>query len=282
MAVGENRQLKHEPGSLVLEIQAGLKRLERRDWFMWVGAVVVMLVLTLAVVSLTLPSLFPGEDSFFRFNMRQAVRGLVALVLLFNVYTIYQQILIKRLRRQLAVQLEAVVELSGRADEFHKLSVQDPLTGLYNRRFADQRLTEEISRSERQGHPLSVLMIDLDRFKQVNDKLGHMAGDTVLKEFSERLRRAVRYSDLPVRAGGDEFMVILTDCRVDQVQMLVNRLEGMEVDFQGEKIPVTFSAGCTGFHKGETAEELVHRADVALYENKRAGRAGVEAAPVAG
>lgn len=266
----------------MLDIQAGLKRLERRDWWLWWGAVVVMLLLTLAVVSLTLPTLFREEESFFRFNMTQAVRGLVALVLLFNVYTIYQQILIKRLRRQLATQVETMIELHTRAEEFHKLSVLDPLTGLYNRRFADQRLAEEVARSQRHGHHLSVLVLDLNRFKLINDQYGHIAGDTVLKSFSERLKKAVRYSDLPVRSGGDEFMVILTDCHVEQVQSLLSRLQGIEVEFRDQKIPVTFAAGCTGYREGDTVEEMVHRADVALYENKRAGRPVELPVPAAG
>jgi diguanylate cyclase (GGDEF)-like protein len=269
-----------QAGSLMLEIQTTLKNLERRDWWLWWGAVVVMLLLTLAVVALAVPTLFRDQDSFFQFNMNQAVRGLVALVLLFNVYTIYQQILIKRLRRQIAMQMDTMIALNTRAEEFHKLSVMDPLTGLYNRRFADQRLAEEVARSQRHGHPLSVMVIDLNRFKQINDQFGHIAGDTVLKSFADRLRKAVRYSDLPVRSGGDEFMVSLTDCRVEQAQVLLSRLQGIQVDLKDRKIPVTFSAGWTGYQEGDSVEEMVHRADLALYEQKRAGRRAEAPVPV--
>lgn len=274
------KTLQMQAGSLIQDIQVSLKRLERRDWWLWWGAIVVMLLLTLAVVALAVPTFLREQDSFFQFNMNQAVRGLVALVLLFNVYTVYQQILIKRLRGQLAVQMQTMLELHSRAEEFHKLSVLDPLTGLYNRRFADQRLAEEVARSQRHGHPLSVMVMDLNRFKQINDQFGHIAGDTVLKCFAERLKKAVRYSDLPVRSGGDEFLVILTDCRVDQVQSLLARLQGIEVELKDRKIPVKFAAGWTGYQESDTVEDMIQRADQALYDQKREGRKSEAPVPV--
>jgi diguanylate cyclase len=146
----------------------------------------------------------------------------------------------------------------------------DPLTGLYNRRLAEQRLTGEVSRSQRYGHPLTVLVIDLNGFKQINDRHGHAAGDLVLKLFAERLNSAIRASDLAVRMGGDEFMVLLPECQPEQVQTLLNRLNSMAVEFHGENIPVTYAAGWAGYRPGETAEQMLERADQALYADKRA------------
>ncbi len=100
-----------------------------------------------------------------------------------------------------------------RAKEFLKLAMLDPLTGLHNRRFAQERLVAEMARSGRHGHPLTVLMIDLDGFKQINDRYGHWGGDLVLKEFAQRLCRAIRGSDLAIRLGGDEFVVLLPECQ---------------------------------------------------------------------
>jgi diguanylate cyclase (GGDEF)-like protein len=229
-----------------------------------------MLLLTLAVVSLSLPTILRESDRYFQLNLSLAVRGLVGLVLLFNVYTIYQQVLIKRLRQQMSQHVEQMTSLKVRAEEFHKLATLDPLTGLYNRRLAEQRLTGEVSRSQRYGHPLTVLVIDLNGFKQINDRHGHPAGDLVLRLFAERLTSAIRASDLAVRMGGDEFMVLLPECQPEQVQTLLHRLNSMAVEFHGENIPVTYAAGWAGYRPGDTAEQILERADQALYADKRA------------
>ena len=262
-------------------IRASLARLERQDWWLWSAAVVVMLLLTMAVVSMSLPALIADPHSFFQFHLEQAVRGLVGLVLLFNIYTIYQQMLIKRLRGQAASQIEEMASLRLRADEYHKLAMVDPLTGLYNRRFAEQRLTAELDRSKRYGHPLTVLVIDLNDFKQINDKHGHLAGDVVLKEFGERLSRSIRVSDLAVRMGGDEFLVVLPECPPEHIPGLLRRLNNMEIDFRGAKIRVGFSSGLAGFDPNGTAEQMLERADQVLYaqksDKKSAGKAAARA-----
>jgi diguanylate cyclase (GGDEF)-like protein len=252
------------------KIQDSLRRLERRDWWLWWAAVFVMLLLTLAVVSLSLPTIFRETDRYFQLNLSLAVRGLVGLVLLFNVYTVYQQVLIKRLRQEMAEHVEQMSNLKIRAEEFHKLATLDPLTGLYNRRLAERRLKGEVSRSQRYGHPLTVLVIDLNGFKQINDRYGHAAGDLVLRLFAERLNSAIRASDLAVRMGGDEFMVMLPECQPEQVQVLLERLRSITVEFHGETIPVTYAAGWVGYQPGETAEQMLERADQALYADKRA------------
>jgi len=259
--------------SRLREIRASLRKLERRDWWLWTLAVVVMLLLTLAVASLTFPGLAKVEDPFFQYSLNQAVRGLVSLVLLFNAYTIYQQVMIKRLRRQLSEQLDALGRLQTRAEEFHRQATMDALTGLHNRRSAEPRLAAEAARSQRHGHPLTVLALDLNNFKQINDRYGHPAGDLVLKEFAERLNSTIRASDLAVRMGGDEFLVLLPECPVERVQVLLARLSPLEVDYRGQKIPVTFSAGWVGYERDETPEQFLERADQLLYADKRARKA---------
>ncbi|MBI3668847.1 MAG: GGDEF domain-containing protein [Acidobacteria bacterium] len=262
------------------EIQASLEKLERRDWWLWSLAIVVMLLLTLAVASLTFPGLLKIEDPFFQYGLNQAVRGLVGLVLLFNTYTVYQQVMIKRLRRQLSKQLDAMSRLEMRAVEFRKQASIDALTGLANRRFGEQRLAAEAARSQRYGHPLTVLALDLNEFKQINDRYGHPAGDQVLKEFAARLNSAIRVSDLAVRMGGDEFLVLLPECPLEQVHGLLARLRSLVVDFQGHKIPVKFSAGWVGYERGETPAQFLARADQTLYADKRAGKSRGTEVPV--
>ena len=254
------------------EVQAQLKQLERRDWWLWATALVIMLLLTAAVFSLSFPQLLAPEDTFLRFDLNRLVRGLAGLILLFNAYTVYQQIQIKRLRKQFSTQLDAMGRLQLRAEEFHRLATIDPLTGLYNRRFGEQRLAAEASRSRRHGNPLSVAFFDLNDFKIVNDRYGHAAGDAVLCEFSRRLMSAVRASDFAVRMGGDEFMAILPECPAAQAKVILERLESLEATYNGCTIPVAFSAGTVGYEIGETPEQFMERADRLLYANKRAGK----------
>jgi diguanylate cyclase (GGDEF)-like protein len=254
------------------EINASLKKLERRDWWLWCLAIFVMLLLTVAVVSLSFPDLLKVDDPFFRFSLNQSVRGLVGLVLLFNTYSIYQQVLIKRLRKQLSAQLEVMGRLKIRGDEFHRLATVDALTGLYNRRYAENRLGAEASRSKRHGHPLTVVCFDLDNFKQINDQYGHPTGDQVLKVFAERLNGAIRVSDSAVRMGGDEFLAILPECPTEQIQALFKRLASIEVTHNGKSIPVRYSAGWVGYEQGESPEQFLERADRLLYANKRTAK----------
>jgi len=241
------------------------RRIEKRDWWVRGYSIFVILLLTFAVISLTLPALLTGGETFFKIKLTEAVFGLITLIVLFNIYTIYQEILIKRLRRQL-------LERQDHSYILRNLAMIDPLTGLYNRRFAEQRLAAEVARSERRGHPLTVLVLDLNNFKEINDTYGHPAGDQVLLEFASRLNKVIRGSDLAVRLGGDEFLVLLPECSLDQLELVLERLSSFELDWQGTRIPVTFSSGWKDFAKGERPEDLLVGADQALYANKRVSK----------
>jgi diguanylate cyclase (GGDEF)-like protein len=254
------------------EFREHLRNLDRRQWWLWSSTVLVLVLLTIAVASFAFPALLNKEQSTYSFYLNQAVRALVGIVLLFSVYLVYQQTMIMRMRNQMADQVAALTKVENLTNEVYKLAALDQLTGLYNRRSGDQRLSEEISRAMRHSRPLTVLLIDLDDLKQVNDRMGHAAGDLLLKCFSERLQRAIRGSDLAVRLGGDEFMVLLPECRLEEVGHVLSRVEGLEFEYAGTRIPCRFSRGWTDFQPGETSAELLKRADEALYANKRAGK----------
>jgi diguanylate cyclase (GGDEF)-like protein len=253
----------------VHEIQHRLDRLERREWFLWWAVVVVMLLLTVAVVSLSFPELLRDANPFAQLHLSQSVRGLVGLVLIFNIYTIFQHFQIRKLRGKLAEQMAQIGELQMRAEEFYNLAVQDHLTGLYNRRYADERLAAEVRRCQRHGQSLTVMVIDIDNFKKINDQHGHAAGDKVLREFSTRLKRAVRSTDLAARTGGDEFMILLMECPPENASIFLNRIGVVDVDISGQPLRLGLSTGWAGFEKGDTVATLVERADKALYSNKR-------------
>jgi len=250
-------------------MQRELHKIDRYDWSMWVAAGVVILALTAAVASLSVSVVSGPNDPFYAFHISQSVRGLVGLVLVFSVYTFYQQVQLRRTRASLAEQMRISAQEQVRAEEFLKLAMLDPLTGLHNRRFAQERLASEISRAQRHGSSLTVLMLDLDELKKINDVYGHLVGDLALKRFGEQLTAATRGSDLAVRIGGDEFLVLLPDCQLGHVQRVLARLSKLEIETSGKKISFAFSAGWTNYLANDTTDKLLERADHALYAQKQ-------------
>jgi diguanylate cyclase (GGDEF)-like protein len=261
------------------EIRSSIRKIGRSNWALWCVTVVIALALTIAVATLSLTVNFDARDPFYRLGLSQAVRGLVGMVLLFSAYTLYQQFQLMRTRQRLAEQVEISTEQHLLAESYLKLAMLDPLTGLHNRRYAQDRLLTETARAQRLKTSLTVLMMDVDDLKQINDRWGHAAGDLALKSFGERLGKAIRGSDLAVRIGGDEFVVLLPECDSDQVQCVLARLAGLEVALESDKIAFRFSAGWTDYKAGETPEELLERADHALYNEKQSRK--TNAVPVA-
>jgi two-component system, cell cycle response regulator len=163
-------------------------------------------------------------------------------------------------------------------DQLQKLAANDPLTGLYNRRFGTLRLTEEFSRAARSSLPLGIIMFDIDHFKAVNDTYGHTVGDKMLVSIARVARIAVRDGDFIIRYGGEEFLVILPGASRDDTQFVAERLRHMiedcSVRHNQQELRVTISAGYTSFPENNAADEtaLVKNADEALYAAKDAGR----------
>lgn len=256
------------------EIRRGLQKLARHDWSLWGTATVVILSLSAAVASMAVWITAAPNDPFYQVNLSQSIRGLLGLVLLFSVYTLYQQIQLRRIRQELTTQVEISGNEQKRAEEFRQLSIVDPLTGLHNRRFGEERLDTEIARAQRHGHSLTVLMIDLDGLKTINDQHGHGAGDAALRTFAQRLMSATRGSDLPARIGGDEFLVLLPECQPGGIRHVLDRLIGLEFDAGSRKISFSYSAGSADYLPGETRDQLLRRADDALYARKQSSKQG--------
>jgi diguanylate cyclase (GGDEF)-like protein len=210
-----------------------------------------------------------------------AVNVLLLLMLACNAYGLAQLNELKHVRDRLNRQLDISIKQRIRAEKLYGLSILDPLTGLHNRRFAEERLQEEMARAERNGEPLAVLLLDLDHFKEINDQHGHAAGDAALKEFSRRLRKAIRACDVPVRLGGDEFLVILPECPREKVDNILSRLGSPEVEIDLQKFPVRYSVGRSHYQVKDTINTLLRRADEVLYseKQKRADRSKIIPAP---
>ncbi len=150
----------------------------------------------------------------------------------------------------------------------------DVLTGLLNRRAGLERLEEECARSRREKVPLSVAVLDLDRFKEINDTYGHGGGDEVLRETAQRLRGLVRSYDVTARLGGEEFLLLFPGTSREAAEEICERIRGQfeSEAFLSEKVFVTASIGVAGFGGDEDERTLLRRADAALYEAKNGGR----------
>lgn len=268
----DEQAFKEGPGTSSLpptEYYARVRKLQRREWWSWGTSLFVMLLLTAGVASLSLPAILEHKNSPIGSGVIQAVAGLVFLILLFGCYLTYEKVLINRLRLELA-------ERQFHSHAWRNLALVDPLTGLYNRRFAERRLRAEVARSERRGYALTLVLFDLNNFKQINDRYGHAAGDLVLREFGDRLSKAVREADLAARLSGDEFMLLLTECDLSQLPSVLQRLGSIEVNLDGQKIPVRFSVGSEQYKPGQQPKQLMEAADKALYQDKQESRAPAE------
>jgi len=181
----------------------------------------------------------------------------------------------------ITLSLQTAVDLR-RIDLLESENITDPLTKAHNRRYLDRRLAEEVARSARYALDLSVLMLDIDHFKQVNDSYGHQAGDATLTTMSGLIKSALRDLDVVARYGGEEFMVICTNTAVDGAALVAERLrhlvESQPIEITGDSgtsqtIQISISIGVAGLSAGiDSQEKLVQAADRALYRAKEQGR----------
>jgi len=184
-----------------------------------------------------------------------------------------------------AYQRRQLAEIRALKARLEEQALRDPLTGLYNRRYLDDALERELVRAQREGYPLSVVLLDLDHFKDLNDAHGHPAGDAVLVSLAKALREQVRAGDLACRWGGEEFLLLLPNMPVTaaagRVDKLRTRFGESSIEFGGKSMSATLSAGVAAFPEhGAKPADLIDAADAALYWAKSEGRNRVCLAPV--
>lgn len=157
--------------------------------------------------------------------------------------------------------------------QIEEMANTDGLTGIFNRRHALKRFQEELERAKRLKKELSCIMLDVDRFKSVNDKYGHLAGDEVLKEVANRIKQAIRSYDVFGRYGGEEFLVIMPDATIEEATSLAERIRNEIKVHPIQDIDVTVSLGVAHYRSSDTViDDIIKRADGCLYEAKSAGR----------
>jgi diguanylate cyclase (GGDEF)-like protein len=176
--------------------------------------------------------------------------------------------------RQLYAQL---LEIQSLQEKLHEQAIRDPLTGCFNRRFLIESIMREFSRAQREGYPISLLMLDVDHFKRVNDTYGHQTGDIVLQHLGELLRSTTRQADISARYGGEEFVQVYPNMSLENA---IERAEIIRAAFSTFSIPhvqmsgpLTISIGVASFPEhGLIYEEVLEHADKALYQAKNTGR----------
>ena len=208
------------------------------------------------------------------------VNGLnIPLVVLTFLYSIFMVLLAFRGNQEYWDALENEYLLEIKSQELVRLSNTDVLTGLHNRRYFDDEFEKEWNRSERNHSMLSIILFDIDHFKNVNDTFGHQAGDEYLKKTAETLNSVFKRDyDIVARYGGEEFIVLLAGINADQARQMAEnvrkRIESMIIDHRGKKVGATISAGiiCCIPNLNTIPDSIISCADQALYKAKQGGR----------
>ncbi|HEY0821183.1 MAG TPA: GGDEF domain-containing protein [Rhizobacter sp.] len=221
------------------------------------------LALTMTLSHLAQPARYAPGEQFVSFLYITLVVVLIARL----------AALVARMNEGLRTQSR---ELASALERVRQLATRDELTQVHNRRHITELLVIERNQHERTGHTLCVALLDIDHFKAVNDKLGHQAGDEVLRRFAMATQQALRASDLLGRWGGEEFIVVFPDTSLDEaavaLQRVRERLTKTDFSHGGVALRVTFSAGLVNLQAGEQVEHAVERADQAMYRAKTHGR----------
>ena len=259
--------MQKETESILGQVSKQLSSLEKRDWELWIVVSSTGILLGSGLLAILLPAAFLKADNFHLeiTVSRQLAVGLLVLLVLMNTYLISRRIEVRRLRAQL-------ISTTMQSELIRLQSFTDPLTEVYNRRSLDEMAGRFISHARRLGRPLSFLLIDLDRFKQVNTRFGHLTGDFVLAEIATLLKTSVRGCDAVVRYGGDEFLVILPDTPIAGVVKVVDRIKRCVAEWNKSRplddFELNLSIGTAEWRDGKTLDEILDSADRQMYAEK--------------
>ena len=258
-----------EAQSILGRVTSQLAKLEKRDSELWV---IVVLTSTLVAAGL-LVTIAPGAFSqggnlhFEVFIPKEFFLSLVALVALLNVYLVSQRLELRRARQSL-------ISSSIQGELTRLQSFTDPLTEIYNRRSLDELARRFTSQAKRSHTPLTFLMIDVDRFKEVNTKFGHLTGDLVLTEMASLLKNSVRGNDATIRYGGDEFLVILADSDRAGALRVIDRINALLDEWNAsgplKDCKVRLSIGMSEWQDGMRIDQILDEADAAMFSEKGA------------
>lgn len=250
------------------QLRARLTVVERRDWELWILALATVVILSGGLFLVLLPAVFMGQQTIeIRANLSpQLVLGLLVLVLLLMAYLVHKQIQVRALR------MRSIAE-AWNFEVAHVQMLIDPLTQVFNRSALEEILGREIKRVQRKQSTLAFLYVDVNNFKMVNTKFGHLSGDLVLAEVGGLLKHAVRGSDYVVRMGGDEFLAALVDTDMQGAEFVKARIrERIEEWNQNTPLPgftLSLSIGVQAYDGSQSFDQVLAEADAKMYAEKK-------------
>jgi diguanylate cyclase (GGDEF)-like protein len=253
--------------SVLARVSQQLSQLERRDGELWTIVSLTGLLVGAGLCAVLFPAAFlkQGNIHFEISVSRPLVLGLLVLLTLLNTYLVSRRMEIRRLREQLisrTIQQELV----------QQQSFTDPLTEIYNRQSLEEMSSRFMSQARRSKKPLALLLIDVDHFKDVNTRFGHLTGDVVLANTAALLKHSVRGSDAVFRYGGDEFLIILADTSCLDARHVVDRIKTGLTEWNRarhlENFELSLSIGVAEWAEGKTLDDLLDGADHQMYAAK--------------
>jgi diguanylate cyclase (GGDEF)-like protein len=253
--------------SILARVSQQLSQLEKRDWELWVIVSLTGVLVSTGLLAILFHAAFLQRDTIhFELTVsRSLVVGLFVLLALLNTYLVTKRFEVRRLREQL-------ISSTLQKQVIEQQSFIDPLTEIYNRRALDEVAGRFISYARRAQKPLTFLMIDVNKFKDVNTRFGHLTGDFVLAEIAGVLKSSIRGSDAAVRYGGDEFLILLADTTAIGAQKVVERIHAKLAEWNDaghlEDLRIDVSIGTAEWQDGDTLDEMLDGSDRKMYEHK--------------
>lgn len=260
-------KIEQQSESILAQVSQQLAQLERRDWELWLIVSLTGVLVGAGMIALVMPAAFLKQDNVhFEITVsRQLAVGLIILLALLNTYLVTRRVELRRLR-------EKLISTTIQNELVRLQSFTDPLTEIYNRRSLDEMAFRFISHARRLQKPLTFMLIDVDRFKEVNTRFGHLTGDVVLAEIAGLLKNSVRGSDAVVRYGGDEFLVILADTSRDAAVGVVERVKAYLRDWNHaghlQGFELNLSIGVAEWKTGQTLDDVLDSSDREMYATK--------------
>jgi diguanylate cyclase (GGDEF)-like protein len=257
----------HDSDTVLANVNRELRKLEKRDGELWLIVTGTGILVAGGLLAVLLPAAFlkSGNLHFEITVSKELVCGLLVLLTLVNFYVVSRRIEFRQLRQKMisTVMQNELIRLQ---------SFTDPLTEIYNRRSLEELAGRFIGQAKRLGTPLTFLLVDLDRFKQVNTRFGHLTGDFVLTEVATLLKGSIRGADAAIRYGGDEFLIALANTGAAGAVTVVNRIQTFLTEWNEssglDDFTVGLSIGMAEWTDGKTLDEVLDLADQNMYKAK--------------
>jgi len=247
------------------QADSSLRKLARREWWLWFSAFFVATLSAVAFVLTSFPSLFRHHEHFYEIRSDQARWGILSLLLLFNGWMLYRQWFFRCERKHLSGNAGSADDAAVPDKISTSSSSVDSVTGLHTRVFIEQQLGKEIARARRQNTALSLATVHLDEFAELGKRYGQSAMDEAVKELARRLRKACRGSDFAARLASDDFLLVLPECNLGEVKTVLNRLGVIEVVCSGHRVNLAYTTGFVDYQPGDLPADLLKRAAQLLH-----------------